>query len=140
MRAIKLPAGAIELLVPYRNAKGYYFVCPNWLRPEPISGGRIIDLLKAHGVGGEWGTREIRRAVCREIKRLGEARKPYLHGQRRLPRNFPGKAPEQSKTRFTPLHGTITFAFVAADFAVERISFLRLETFLLLTQSVGILS
>jgi hypothetical protein len=29
-------------------------------------------LLKANGWGGEWGTREVRRAVRREIKDIGE--------------------------------------------------------------------
>jgi integrase len=74
VRIMRLPAEAVEILAQYRNTKGYFFPSPNSLgSPRPISVYTvIIELLRADcGVDGDWTTREIRRAVCREVKFLG---------------------------------------------------------------------
>jgi integrase len=71
-RIMRLPAEAVEILAQYRYTKGYFFPSPDSLGfPRPVSVG-ISESLKADcGVDGDWGTREIRRAVCREVKFMG---------------------------------------------------------------------
>ena len=68
---VQLSPEAVELLMPYRNQKGYFFRSPRSALPINFYT-EIVEQLRAKTlVPWNWGIRDIRFAVRQEIVRLG---------------------------------------------------------------------
>lgn len=74
-RDVDLPPQAMDLLAPYRQARGLLFPSPrSRLSQNPINlhAGVIKQLRTRSGVKGDWDMRDVRREVAREMKHLGK--------------------------------------------------------------------